>query len=516
MQKNDAVAYAIEMINITKRFPGVVANDHVCLHVRDGEIHGLIGENGAGKSTIMNVLYGLEKPDEGIIRIFGKETAIHSPEEAIRLQIGMVHQHFMLMPNLTVLQNIILGHVPKRFGFIDRRKAAEEIEGIMSAYDLSVDLGARIDQLSVGQKQRVEIVKSLYRGARIFVLDEPTAVLTPSEIDKLMEILARLKQQGCSIVFITHKLNEVMQITDNITVMRKGIVTGRVAKVDTTPSELSQLMVGREVDLKIKVTPYSPGKEVLRLSNVCALSRRGLPALGGVSLSVHEGEIVGIAGVEGNGQTELVDVVAGMAPVKSGEIRFCGRRIDSLSVRRRRDLGMSHIPEDRLRVGVAKSCTIKDNLVLNRYYQKPFCRTGILDGAKLGVFAEQLCGAYQVKTPDAGYRLGTLSGGNMQKVIFAREAEVNADLMIAAQPTRGIDIGSIEYIHNQIAKLRDSGKAILLVSAELEEVMSLSDRILVIYEGQIVAQFRRGEATRHEIGMYMLGSKRMTLSEDAL
>lgn len=510
------MAYAIEMVDITKRFPGVIANDHVSLSVQDGEIHGLIGENGAGKSTIMNVLYGLTKPDEGTIRIFGKETVIRSPEEAIGLQIGMVHQHFMLMPNLTVLQNIILGRVPKRFGLIDRRRAAEEIKAIMSAYDLNVDLNARIDQISVGQKQRVEIVKSLYRGARIFVFDEPTAVLTPSEIDKLMEILARLKEQGRSIVFITHKLSEVMQITDNITVMRKGVVTGRVAKAKTDPTELSRLMVGREVDLNVRVSPYAPGEEVLRLINVCAVSRRGLPALKSVSFCVREGEIVGIAGVEGNGQTELADVVSGMTPIKSGEIHFRSHRIDPLSVRRRRDLGMCHIPEDRLRVGVAKTCTIQDNLVLNRYYQKPYCRAGVLDGSQLASFAEQLCNTYQVKTPDAGYRLGTLSGGNMQKVIFAREAEIDADLMIAAQPTRGIDIGSIEYIHNEIGKLRDRGKAILLVSAELEEIMSLSDRILVIYEGRIVAQFRRGEVTRHEIGMYMLGSKRMELSEDLL
>ena len=280
------MTYAIEMLDITKRYPGVVANDHVTLRVQDGEIHGLIGENGAGKSTIMNVLYGLAKPDEGVIKIFGKEVNIHSPEEAIRLQIGMVHQHFMLMPNLTVLQNIILGRVPKKLGLIDTRKAAAEIGEIMRAYDLGVDLNARVNQISVGQKQRVEIVKALYRGARIFVFDEPTAVLTPSEIDKLMEILRKLKQQGCSIVFITHKLNEVMQITDNITVMRKGVVTGRVAKAETNPSELSLLMVGREVDLNIRVAPFRPGAEVLRLKNVCALNRRGLPALRGVSLSV--------------------------------------------------------------------------------------------------------------------------------------------------------------------------------------------------------------------------------------
>ena len=510
------MTYAIEMLDITKRYPGVLANDHVTLRVQDGEIHGLIGENGAGKSTIMNVLYGLAKPDEGVIKIFGREVCIQSPEEAIRLQIGMVHQHFMLMPNLTVLQNIILGRVPKKMGLIDTKKAAAEIGEIMRAYDLGVDLNARVNQISVGQKQRVEIVKALYRGARIFVFDEPTAVLTPSEIDKLMEILKKLKEQGCSIIFITHKLNEVMQITDNITVMRKGVVTGRVAKAETNPSELSLLMVGREVDLNIRVAPYRPGAEVLRLNNVFAMNRRGLPALRGVSLSVHEGEIVGIAGVEGNGQTELVDVIAGMSPVRAGEIRFRGKRIDQYSVRRRRDLGMSHIPEDRLNVGVAKACTIRDNLVLNRYYQKPFCRMSVLDGPKLAAFAENLCKEYQVKTPDACYRLGTLSGGNMQKVIFAREAEMNADLMIAAQPTRGIDIGSIEYIHNEIGKLRDNGKAILLVSAELEEVMSLSDRILVLYEGEVVAQFMRGEATRHEIGMYMLGSKRMELSEDAL
>lgn len=500
--------YAVEMQHIVKRFGSVLANDDVSFSVEEGEIHGLIGENGAGKSTIMNILYGLVKPDGGTIRLFEKEVEIESPHKAIDFGIGMVHQHFMLMPDLTVLQNIILGRTPKKFGLIDNQAAIRQINEIIETYHLHVDLSAKVNQISVGVKQRVEIIKALYRGARILILDEPTAVLTPNETDKLMEVLLKLKEQGCTIIFITHKLREVMHITDRITVMRRGVVTGRMATSEANPKLLSEKMVGREVDLHIPMKPYQPGREILRVSDLSARNQRGLPALKQVSFCVREGEIVGIAGVEGNGQTELVEAITGMIHQDSGTILFEGESIERLSVRKRREKGMSHVPEDRLKIGVSKTCTIRDNLILNRYYQKPYCSAGVLDNDKLHELSETMCQDYQVKTPDSSYDLGTLSGGNMQKVVIARESEADPILMVAAQPTRGVDIGAIEYIHHKLGDFRDRGKAILLVSAELDEIMSLSDRILVMYEGEIVAEFQRGEADEHQIGLYMMGAKR--------
>ena len=506
------MTFAIEMLNISKRYPGVTANDNVTIEVKQGEIHGLIGENGAGKSTIMKILYGMEEPDEGIVKLFGKETKIKSPQMAIDLGIGMVQQHFMLMPNLTVLQNIILGKTPKKHLLIDNEQAKKEINKIIQDYDLKVNLDDKISQISVGQKQRVEIIKALYRGARILILDEPTAVLTPSETDKLMEILRKLKEQGCSIIFITHKLREVMAITDRVTVMRKGIVTGKAETKETNTKELSNLMVGREVNLTIKMKEHIPGEQVLKVENITALNQSGATALKQISFDVKKGEIVGIAGVEGNGQTELIEAISGMIRLEDGRITLNGKNINKLSIRKRREMGMSHIPEDRLKVGVSKECTIKDNLILGRYYQRPYCRNGIMDNGKLYKLSERLCRDFLIKTPDSSYLLGTLSGGNMQKVIFAREVECDPDLLIAAQPTRGVDIGAIEYIHNRIAQLRDEGKAVLLVSAELDEVTSLADRILVMYEGEITAEFRRGEADHNQIGMYMMGAKRQNRS----
>lgn len=509
------MAIAVEMQNITKRFPGVLANDNISLVVETGEIHGLIGENGAGKSTLMNILYGLYHPDEGKISLFGEEKSIDSPHEAIGLGVGMVHQHFMLMPNLTVLQNIILGSTPKKFLFIDVKKAKRKIKEIMEQYELQVDLDAKIYQLSVGQKQRVEIIKSLYRGARILIMDEPTAVLTPQETDRLLDTLRKLKNQGCSIIFITHKLREVMAITDKITVMRKGIVTGKLDTCDATPSKLSTLMVGREVDLNIERDEFKPGEVVLKVNDIHALNVRGLPALNGVSLDVREGEIVGIAGVEGNGQTELVEAITGLIPLEKGSIEFDDVAIQKMPVRKRREMGMSHIPEDRLKVGTSKTCSIHENLILNKYYKKPFSNCGVLNIKKLKEFSEELCERFYVKTPDAEYDLGTLSGGNMQKVVLAREIEFLPRLLIASQPTRGVDIGSIEYIHKKIVELRDMNKAVLLVSAELDEVISLADRILVIYEGQIVGEFSRDEVNEAEIGLYMAGAKASTKGDSA-
>ena len=376
----------------------------------------------------------------------------------------------------------------------------------MEKYSLPIDLDAKIYQLSVGEKQRVEIIKALYRGAKLLILDEPTAVLTPQETDALMDVLRRLRDQGCSIIFITHKLREVLAITDRVTVMRKGVVTGSMATKDATAKSLSTLIVGREVELKIPRKPYQPGEVTLSCKDLFALNRRGLPALKGLSFDVRAGEIVGIAGVEGNGQSELIETITGLFPLESGQIFFCGKPIEKESVRRRRELGMAHIPEDRLKVGLAKSCTIRDNLILNRYYQAPYSRAGVLHNNRLHEFSERLCHEFGVKTPDSDYALGTLSGGNMQKVVLAREIESLEKLLIAAQPTRGVDIGAIEYIHTQLIRLRDEGKAILLVSAELDEILSLSDRILVMYEGQIVAEFASGETDEKRIGLYMTGA----------
>lgn len=500
--------YAIELLGITKRYPGVVANDHVSISIKDGEIHGLIGENGAGKSTIMSILYGMVKPDEGVVKLFEKETHITSPMDAISQGIGMVHQHFMLMPDETVLRNIILGKTPKKGFTIDEKGAADEINEIMQMYGLNVNLKARVNQISVGEKQRVEIIKALYRKVKILILDEPTAVLTPAETDGLLDIMRKLKGQGCTIVFITHKLKEVLAVTDRITVMRKGVVTGWGNTAEMNVTKLSGMIVGREVKTTVPMKEFHPGEKVLELTGVNLALRPGRMPLHDISLSVHRGEIVGIAGVEGNGQSGLVEVVAGIIPIEAGSIRLCGREIGKDTIRRRRQQGLGHVPEDRLKTGVAKECSISENLILNHYYQRPYSNHGIFNHNKISAFSEELCRRFVVKTPDASYALSTLSGGNMQKVVFAREFQASPELLIASQPTRGVDIGAIEYIHGKIAELRDGGKGVLLISAELDEILALSDRIVIMYEGEIVAQFMRGEADEYEIGEYMLGAKR--------
>ena len=502
------------MLNITKRFPGVLANDDVTITVDQGQILGLIGENGAGKSTMMNMLYGLLQPDEGVIKLFGKEVQIHSPNQAISMGIGMVHQHFMLMLNLTVLQNIILGNEPKKNGFIDTAAAREKITKIMDEYDLHVNLDERIYQLSVGQRQRVEIIKALYREAKILIMDEPTAVLTPQETDKLILVLKKLRAEGNTIIFITHKLREVMALTDKVIVMRKGVVTGTLMTKDADMDTMSKLMVGREVDLNIPRGDIVPGEEVLTVKDLKIRNKKGLYALKGVNLSVRKGEIVGIAGVEGNGQTELVECVAGMLKPESGQILLNGTDVTKMPIRKRREAGMSHIPEDRLKVGTAKNCSIRDNLIMNRYYRKPYATNGGMNSEKLLALSEQMCTDYQIKTPDSTYLLSTLSGGNMQKVVFAREMEVDPELLVAAQPTRGIDIGAIESIWHRIVEARDAGKAVLLVSAELDEVLSLADRVLVMYEGEIMAELPRAEATEAAVAVYMTGAKRQGGAEN--
>ena len=499
---------AVEMLHITKTFPGVLANDDVSFSVDQGQILGLIGENGAGKSTMMNMLYGLFPPDSGEIRLFGERVTVRSPDQAISMGIGMVHQHFMLMPNLTVLQNIILGKEPTKKGLLDTASARAKIQEIMDTYGLQVNLDERIYQLSVGQKQRVEIVKSLYREAKILIMDEPTAVLTPQETDTLMAVLRKLRDEGSTIIFITHKLREVMALTDKVVVLRKGEVTGTLMTRDANMEMLSNLMVGREVNLDIPRGEYHPGEEVLSVEDLRVRNKKGITALDGVSFQVRRGEIVGIAGVEGNGQTELIECVAGMLRPDSGRVLLDGQDVTRMPVRKRREAGMSHIPEDRLKVGTAKTCTIRDNLITNRYYRKPYSKHGVMDNKALMRLSDQMCRDYQIKTPDATYLLSTLSGGNMQKVVFAREMEADPTLLVAAQPTRGIDIGAIESIWTRIIQARDEGKAVLLVSAELDEVLSLADRVLVMYEGQIMAELPREEATETKVGVYMTGAKR--------
>ena len=505
---------AIELLHITKRYPGVIANDDVSIRIGQGEIHGLIGENGAGKSPILSILYGMVKPDEGTIKIFGQECEISSPMDAIRRGIGMVHQHFMLMPDETVLRNIILGRTPRRGLSIDEARAAREITEIMDRYSLKVDLGAKISQISVGEKQRVEILKALYRQVKILILDEPTAVLTPAETDGLLNIMRKLREQGCTIVFITHKLKEVLAVTDRVTIMRKGVVTGAGETSEMNVRRLSELIVGREVATEVPMKPFSPGEKVLELREVRTAPRPGRMPLHDVFLSVRRGEIVGVAGVEGNGQSDLAEAIAGMIPLEAGSVRLCGREIGRDSIRRRRQKGIGHVPEDRLKTGVSKSCTISENLILNRYYTPPYSKRGVFSHAKISRFSEELCKSFLVKTPDATYPLSTLSGGNMQKVVFAREFESSPELLIAAQPTRGVDIGAIEYIHGKLGELRDEGRGILLISAELDEILALSDRIVVMYEGELVGQFLRGEADEYEIGEYMLGAKRREVRDE--
>ncbi len=506
------MAFAIELLNITKRFPGVIANNDVSVHVEECEIHGLLGENGAGKSTIMNILYGMSRPDEGIVRLYGKEVEFHSPMDAIQQGIGMVHQHFKLMPDETVLRNIILGWTPKKGLSIDEKKAMEEIGVIMEQYGLKVNLKAKIHQLSVGEKQRVEIIKALYRKVKILILDEPTAVLTPTETDALLETMQRLKKQGCTIIFITHKLREVLAVTDHVTVMRKGVVTGTGLTSEINVGKLSKLIVGKEVSMEIPMKSYQPGKKVLEMKQVSTAMRPGRMPLKEISLEIYEGEIVGVAGVDGNGQSDLGEVIAGLIPAESGNILLDEEEITKSSIRERRQKGIAHVPEDRLKTGAAKDCTISENLILNCYDQAPFSRRMVMDHKKITRVSEELCEKYLVKTPDSTYTIGTLSGGNMQKVVVAREFSSSPRLLIAAQPTRGVDIGATQYIRTKIAELRDAGKGVLLISAELDEVMAMSDQIIVLYEGEIVARFKRGEADEYEIGEYMLGSKRQEVT----
>ncbi len=499
-------APVLEIRNISKHFPGVIANDKVNLTLQHGEILALLGENGAGKSTLMNIIYGLYQPTSGEILVNGKPVVMHNPNDAIALGIGMVHQHFQLVPVMTVAENIMLGSETVSNGFLSTRTVAKRIAELSHRYSLDVDPYALVEDLPVGMRQRVEIVKTLYRNANIIILDEPTAVLTPQEIDGLFMVMGQLKQQGKSIIFITHKLKEVLRIADRIAVLRGGKAVGEADPKTATQATLASLMVGREVILTVDKTPAKPQSVVLDLQQVSAHDDLGQPALRKVSFQVHAGEIIGVAGVQGNGQTELVEVINGLRKADSGQITIGGIEMTNATPRQITEVGQScHVPEDRHAYGMVDSYSIADNLVLNTYYQQPYARGLSINTRAIHDHAQSLVKQFDVRTPSVETAGGSLSGGNQQKMVVAREFSRPIKLLIAAQPTRGIDVGSIEFIHNQIVAKRDAGVAVLLVSSELDEIMALADRIVVMYKGEVIGIVGRAEATREGLGLLMAG-----------
>ncbi|MFA1821226.1 ABC transporter ATP-binding protein [Virgibacillus oceani] len=500
--------YVIEMLNIRKEFPGIVANDNITLQLQKGEIHALLGENGAGKSTLMNVLFGLYQPEKGEIRVNGELVKITDPNVANNLGIGMVHQHFMLVEPFTVTQNIILGNEPTAKGRININKAEKEVQELSDRYGLRVDAKAKISDISVGMQQRVEILKTLYRGADVLIFDEPTAVLTPQEITELMEIMDSLIAEGKSIILITHKLKEIMQACDRCTVIRKGKGIGTVNVADTTVTELASLMVGREVSFKIEKEAASPQETVLNIENLIVKDTRKVDMVKGLDLDIRAGEIVGIAGIDGNGQTELIEAIAGLRKADSGKIRLNDKDISNLSPRKVTESGIGHIPQDRHKFGLVLDFPIGENIVLQTYYQKPYSKNKVLNYKEIYKKAENLIQEYDVRTPSVYTKARALSGGNQQKAIVAREIDRSPDLLIAAQPTRGLDVGAIEFIHNKIIEERDRGKAILLVSFELDEILDVSDRIAVIFDGKIVAERKPEETNEQELGLLMAGSQK--------
>ena len=502
--------YIIEMLHITKEFPGIIANNDITLQLKKGEIHALLGENGAGKSTLMNVLFGLYQPEKGEIRKNGKTVKINDPKDANKLGIGMVHQHFKLVENFTVLENIILGVEPNKMGFLERKKAREKVLALSSQYGLQVDPDAVIEKISVGMQQRVEILKMLYRDNDILIFDEPTAVLTPQEIDELMEIMRGFAKEGKSILFITHKLNEIMAVADRCTVLRKGRLIGEVDIKDTNPEELSRMMVGRDVALKVDKKDTVPGDVVLSLKGVTVPSKISKKdAVKNVTFDVRAGEIVCIAGIDGNGQTELVYAITGLEKQSKGEIMLCGKDISKASIRTRSKAGMSHIPEDRQKHGLVLDYSLEDNLVLQRYWEPEFQNKGFIKRKKIRSYAEKLIRQFDIRSGQGPLTAArNMSGGNQQKAILARELDKKHELLVAVQPTRGLDVGAIEYIHKQLVETRDRGKAVLLVSLELDEVMDVSDRILVMHEGEIVGDLDPKKITVQELGLYMSGAKR--------
>ena len=503
--------YAIEMLNITKRFPGIIANDNITLQLRHGEIHALLGENGAGKSTLMSVLFGMYQPEEGIIKKNGEVVTIKDPNDANALGIGMVHQHFKLVECFSVLDNIIMGMEPTRHGFLQKKEAREKVMALSEKYGLQIDPDALVEDITVGMQQRTEILKMLYRDNEILIFDEPTAVLTPQEIDELMQIMKNLAKEGKSILFISHKLAEIMAVADRCTVLRKGTYIGTVETKNTTMEELSAMMVGRSVNFHVEKSPCQPGEVVLNVEHMTVASKMHKNnAVKDVSFQVRRGEIVCIAGIDGNGQTELVYGLTGLEPLSGGKITMCGQDITNLSIRKKSLLGMSHIPEDRHKHGLVLDYSLEDNLVLQRYFEPEFTtKAGFLRRDNIRKYATRLIEEYDVRSGQGPItQARSMSGGNQQKAIVAREIDKNPELLVAVQPTRGLDVGAIEFIHKQLVAQRDAGRAVLLVSLELDEVMDVPDRILVMYEGEIVGELDPKTTTQEELGLYMAGAKR--------
>ena len=501
----------IEMLHITKEFPGIIANDDITLQLRRGEIHALLGENGAGKSTLMSVLFGLYQPEAGEIRKNGQVVKIHNPNDATALGIGMVHQHFKLVEVFTVLDNIILGAETTKLGFLQKKEARRKVEELSQRYGLKVDLDARVEDITVGMQQRVEILKMLYRDNEILIFDEPTAVLTPQEIDELMATMKEFAREGKSILFISHKLNEIMAVADRVTVLRKGKCIGTVETKDTDKQSLSNMMVGRPVQLEVVKEKAKPGQTVLQVDGLCVRSStHKRDAVHNVSFEVRAGEIVCIAGIDGNGQSELVYGLTGLEKSSAGKVTLCGHDISHASIRRRGQ-DMSHIPEDRHKHGLILDFTLEQNLVLQRFREPQFEHLGFIKKQAVRQYAQRLIEQYDVRSGQGPVTIArSMSGGNQQKAIIAREVDRDKALIVAVQPTRGLDVGAIEYIHKQLVAQRDEGHAVLLVSLELDEVMSLSDRILVMYEGEIVGELDPASTSVQELGLYMAGAKRMT------
>ena len=505
------VPYAIEMVNITKKFPGIIANDNVTLQLKRGEIHALLGENGAGKSTLMSVLFGLYQAEEGVIKKNGEIVQINNPNDANDLGIGMVHQHFKLVECFSVLDNIILGVEDTRNGILQRDKARAKVMALSEKYGLSVNPDAIIEDISVGMQQRTEILKMLYRDNEILIFDEPTAVLTPQEIEELLQIMKNLAAEGKSILFITHKLNEIMTVADRCSVLRKGKYIGTVDIKNCTKDDLSRMMVGRDVEFAVQKTPAQPKDVVLDVQNLSVISKvSSKNAVNDVTFQVRSGEIVCIAGIDGNGQSELVFGISGLESVSGGTVKMLGKDITNMPIRKRSLLGMSHIPEDRHKHGLVLDYTLEDNIVLQRYFEPEFTnKLGFLRRKNIRAYAERLIEQYDVRSGQGPITVSrAMSGGNQQKAIIAREIDKDPQLLIAVQPTRGLDVGAIEYIHRQIVAQRDAGKAVLLVSLELDEVMTVSDRILVMYEGEIVGELDPKTTTVEELGLYMAGAKK--------
>ena len=509
------MSYCIEMINITKEFPGIIANDNITLQVKKGEIHALLGENGAGKSTLMSVLFGLYQPEKGIIKKDGQEVKIKNPNDANDLGIGMVHQHFKLVEDFTVLENIVLGMETTKHGVLKMEDARKKVMELSELYNLSIDPDSKIEDITVGMQQRVEILKMLYRDNEVLIFDEPTAVLTAAEIDELLNIMKNLIGEGKSIIFITHKLNEIKRAADRCTVLRKGKYIGTVEVAETSKEELSRMMVGRDVSFEVDKSPSNPGNVILEVKNLSVKSKTSQKSLlNNVSFKVRAGEILSIAGIEGNGQSELVYAITGLMKSNGGEIILNGKNIENESIRNRTLTGMGHIPEDRHKHGLVLDYTLAENMILQTYFKEPFQKNGFLQNNEIEKYSDRLIKQFDVRSGQGSDTVArSMSGGNQQKAIIAREIDRDPMLLVAVQPTRGLDVGAIEYIHKQLVNERDEGRAVLMVSLELDEVMNVSDRILVIYEGELVGEFKPEEITVEELGLYMSGSKRRELNE---